>query len=154
MAKIVFSNNADSKLAGALTNVATSFSVTPGEGLKFPTPAAGEWFPLTLAKVVSGVVTYEIVKVTAKATDTFTVVRAQEGTTATTFSAGDAVSLRLTKAVLDSLAQKDDANVFTQPQTVPNATAAGHAVNKGQLDAAIAGGSVNTAVLHAALLSF
>lgn len=109
-----FANNASSKLTGALTAVATSFSVTAGEGAKFPALTdPTDWFMLTLVKLVSGVPTYEIIKVTARATDTFTVVRAQEGTTATTFSAGDVVELRATAGTLDNFLQVGDTSGST-----------------------------------------
>jgi hypothetical protein len=42
----------------------------------------------------------EIVRVTARATDSFTIVRAQEGTAARSFSAGDRVELRLTAGAI------------------------------------------------------
>lgn len=113
MAQIVFANSALSRLAGALTNVATSLTVTGGEGAKFPTLAGGNWFLATLAKVSAGVLVEEIVKVTARASDTFTIVRGQEGTTATTFAIGDLVELRLTRDTMASFPQFGADNTFT-----------------------------------------
>lgn len=112
MAKQKFSNNASSKLAGSLTNVATSLSVTATEGAKFPALGAGEWFMATLIKLVGGLPVYEIVRVTARATDTLTIVRAQESTTATTFSAGDLIDLRPTAGGLSNMAQQEGDNSF------------------------------------------
>src|SRR5690606_32111243 len=44
---------------------------------------------------------FEIMRCTARNGDTLTVVRAQEGTSAITFSAGDVVELRLTAGTLE-----------------------------------------------------
>lgn len=99
---VLYTNNATTTLASAITNVATSLAVASGKGALFPTPTGGDFFYATL---VSGN-TIEVVKVTARATDTFTIVRAQEGTTAAAFSAGATVELRITKGMLDQI--KDD----------------------------------------------
>lgn len=97
---VLLANNATSKLASSLTAAATTLSVTTGEGAKFPSPTGGDWFPLTLIKS-SGAL--EILRCTARSGDVFTVTRAQEGTAAQAFSAGDRVEVRLTKAVIDDL---------------------------------------------------
>jgi hypothetical protein len=56
--------------------------------------------------IVSNVVSsYEIVKVTGRSTDTFTIVRAQEGTTAAAWAAGDTVALLPTAGGLAQFAQ-------------------------------------------------
>lgn len=108
----LFANNAASLLASSLTNVATSFSVTAGAGVKFPSPTGGDYFKATLCQL-SGVdeVNHEIVKVTAKSTDTFTIVRAQEGTTALAFNAGDKFELRITKGTLETFALNSSDNI-------------------------------------------
>jgi hypothetical protein len=90
-------NNAISKLASSLTSGATTLSVTTGEGAKFPTLTAGQWFPLTLVDSSNNV---EVMRCTGRATDVLTVTRAQEGTSARAFAAGDRVELRLTAAAL------------------------------------------------------
>lgn len=110
-----FANNAVSKLAGSLTNVATTFSVTATEGAKFPAISGGDHFMATLVKIVGSVVTQEIVKVTARTVDAFTVVRGQEGTTAVAFSAGDVVELRITRDTADNWQQKTD-NKISYPE--------------------------------------
>lgn len=93
-------NNATSKLAGALTASSTSLAVSPGDGAKFPALTAGDWFPLTLVKPDGSL---EIVRCTARSSDTFTITRAQEGTAALAFSAGDRVELRATKAAFEEM---------------------------------------------------
>jgi hypothetical protein len=61
-------------------------------------------FYATLADASNNI---EIVKVTARAADAFTIARAQEGTTAHAYTAGDRVELRLTAAGLSNKVDKD-----------------------------------------------
>ena len=109
-----FTNNATSTLASGITNVATSLTVASGQGSRFPSLGAGDYFYCTLANS-SG--TVEIVKVTARSTDTFTVTRAQDGTSASAWNAGDKVELRLVSATLNDLPKLDETNTFSQAQT-------------------------------------
>ena len=109
-----FTNNATSTLASGITNVATSLTVASGQGSRFPSLGAGDYFYCTLANS-SG--TVEIVKVTARSTDTFTVTRAQDGTSAAAWNAGDKVELRLVSATLNDLPKLDETNTFSQAQT-------------------------------------
>lgn len=97
---VVFNNNASSRLAVAIAVGATSLSVTAGEGAKFPSPTAGDWFPLTIIKA-SGAL--EIVQCTARSGDVLTITRAQEGTSAQAFSVGDRVELRLTAGAIAAI---------------------------------------------------
>jgi hypothetical protein len=97
----VLSNNAVSRLASSLTSGATSLSVTTGEGAKFPTLSGGQWFPVTLLTSAGAL---EIVRCTARSGDVLTIARAQEGTAARAFSAGDRVELRATEAVFADMA--------------------------------------------------
>ena len=121
-----FSNNAPAKLASAVAPGDTSLSVVAGQGAEFPTLSGSDFFIATLQSADGS--TIEIVKVTARSTDTFTVTRAQEGTTAGTFAAGDQCDLRLTaggmgrfpQATLDTdgtLAADSDTNVASQKAT-------------------------------------
>lgn len=107
---ILVANNATSYLAGSLTTVATSLTVAIGTGSLFPTLSGSDVFYVTLTNVSNQ---NEIVKVTAKASDTFTIVRAQDGTTAKSFAIGDKVELRLIKAVFDDKASLTDNNTFS-----------------------------------------
>lgn len=105
---ILFTNNASTTLASSITNVATSLTVASGQGALFPNPTSPDYFLCTL-QGVSGT-PIEIVQVTARSTDTFTIVRAQEGTTASAFNGGDKVELRLTAGVMQQAAQAGLAN--------------------------------------------
>ncbi|ACR15051.1 putative tail fiber protein [Burkholderia phage BcepIL02] len=86
-------NNGVSKLASSLGPDDTSLAVLPGDGSKFPALAAGDWFPATIIKSDAF---SEIVKVTGRSGDTFTIVRGFESTAVLTFSPGDRVELRST----------------------------------------------------------
>lgn len=92
-------NNAKSTLAAGITNVATSLSVATAQGDNFPAITAPDYTYLTLENAAGN---REVIKVTARAlgADTMTVVRAQDGTTARAWSAGDVVDLRLTAQVV------------------------------------------------------
>ena len=105
-----FTNNATSTLASGITNTATSLTVASGQGALFPSLSAGDYFYCTLANVGG---TIEIVKVTARSTDTFTVTRGQDGTTGTAWNSGDKVELRLVAASLNDIPKLDEANTFT-----------------------------------------
>lgn len=144
-------NNGASTLAGAINAVATSLSLFAGDGLKFPVLTGSDYFMLTLTKLVSGLPVREIVKVTARTVDVCTIVRAQEGTTATTFSGADSVELRLTSGMIDGLAKLDATNTFTAPQK--NATAPASPedyANKAYVDSKGSG----LAQIQAVILSF
>lgn len=95
---VLYANNASSRLSASITNVATSFSVTSGTGALFPAITGGDVFYATLMDSSGNL---EIVKVTARSSDTFTVVRGQDGTTARAYAVNDIVELRITKAMLD-----------------------------------------------------
>ena len=107
---IQFSNNAVSRLAANITNSATSLSLTSGEGSKFPSLSGSQFFMATLVKTDG---TTEVVKVTARATDTLTIARAAESVggvvTAYAFLAGDKVEARLTSVGLSGELDRLDA---------------------------------------------
>lgn len=93
------SNNADGLLAMAISNSDTSLTLRAGHGSRFPALDPGDWFPITVVRA-SDPSQLEIMRCTGRSGDTLTVVRAQEGTSAIAFNAGDVVSLRLTVAAL------------------------------------------------------
>ena len=96
-----FTNNAATTLASGILSGATSLTVATGTGALFPSLSGGNFFYCTLQNTAG--TTVEIVKVTARSTDTFTIVRAQEGTTDSAFSTGDKVELRLTAGEINQL---------------------------------------------------
>lgn len=95
MPNLIYANNAVSTLAGPISNTATSLVLQAGTGQLFRSPGPGEYFTVTMIPASSGI-PGEIMWCTARSTDTLTVLRGQEGTTATAYSAGDAVSNQVT----------------------------------------------------------
>lgn len=94
MAKLIqYANNAYSTLSGAITNVATTITVQTGEGARFPSLSGSQYFYATLIDNSNNI---EIVKVTARSTDTLTVTRGQDGTSGRAYSSGDRIELRVT----------------------------------------------------------
>jgi hypothetical protein len=88
MSNILFANNASTILAAPISSGATSCTVTTGTGALFPNPSGGQYFCMTFVDAATGLLN-EIVHVTARSGDTMTIQRAQEGTTALAWLAGD-----------------------------------------------------------------
>lgn len=88
MSTLLFANNAQTTLAGPISAGALSVNLAAGTGSEFANPGIGQYFVLTFTDAATGLL-HEIVSVTARVGDTLTVVRAQEGTTARSWSAGD-----------------------------------------------------------------
>ena len=95
-----FSNNAFATLASSLTNVVTTASLSSGQGSRFPSLGAGDYFYATLVDASNN---QEIIKVTGRSNDTLTIVRGQDGTSGRAFSAGDRLELRVIAAALEAL---------------------------------------------------
>lgn len=96
MADLVYRNFASTTLAFAMTDSDTTALVA--DGSVFPdAPSEGE-FMLVLEDVDAN---KEVVRCTARSSNTLTVTRAQEGTTAIAFQAGDKVEIRLTAGGMD-----------------------------------------------------
>jgi len=92
----------------------TSLVVSAGDGAKFPTPPfnAVVW-PTGVQPTTANA---EIVRVTAVATDTFTITRTQEGTAARTILVNDQIALNVTKKTLTDIeAAFDTASQLTTP---------------------------------------
>jgi len=104
---ILFANNATSTLAGSISNVATTCLLAPGSGALFPSPSGGNFFKLTFSDAATGLLK-EIVHCTARSADTLTIVRAQEGTTALAWTAGDIAANLLTAGTMEGFPQDDD----------------------------------------------
>jgi len=115
MAEFLFANNAATTLAGNISDSALSLTVATGTGSLFPSPSAGQQFNVTIVRASDSA--FEIVKVTARSGDTFTIVRAQESTSAKAFVTGDKIELRVTNAGLANFPQLDKAGSWTAQQT-------------------------------------
>jgi hypothetical protein len=114
----VWSNNAKSTLASGIAAGDTTLTVATGEGARFPTitGASGDWFYATLEDANPPTVR-EIVKVTARSGDTFTIVRAQQSTSAAAFSTGAIVEHRLTRSTLEGLQNVSTVNLAMTGET-------------------------------------
>lgn len=101
---IQLKNNASSTIPLAVSSTTTTFTIATGDGVLFPTLGASDYFYATISNISNN---YEIVKVTARIDDTFTVVRGQEGTIAIPFSTNSRIELRVTvsnvRSILDDL---------------------------------------------------
>lgn len=100
MALLVPKNRATSLLDTGIDSDDTSVIVTTGEGTKFPSTYP---FHITIDN--------EILECTSRSTDTLTVTRAAEGTTAASHTAGATVSLNITAQIITEL-QSSGAPVF------------------------------------------
>jgi hypothetical protein len=107
--KLKLTNNAETTLAGAINETATTILLRAGSGQFFPALGAGEFFPMTLVKTSGGAPAREIVYVTARNVDSCTVLRAQENTAATSFSTGDYAGCHLTAGCIAKKADLDGA---------------------------------------------
>lgn len=95
MGSALYTNNAVATLSAGINNSTTTITLTGGQGALFPNPTAGNYFYATLVDAATQLV-LEIVKCTARSTDTLTVVRAQQGTSAQSYLANDRLELRPT----------------------------------------------------------
>ncbi|HHG0450639.1 TPA: hypothetical protein ACPSK6_004750, partial [Citrobacter freundii] len=97
---LLAANNAQTVLAAGISSTATSLTVNAGTGTLFPSPVAGtSFFKLTIIDAATGSLT-EIVHVTARAGDVFTIQRGQEGTVPRAWSANDIAANMMTAGTL------------------------------------------------------
>jgi hypothetical protein len=114
---VLFTNNATTTLGSSLLVDATSLTVSSSTGALFPTTTSGFFY----VALVNSSNQIEFVKVTARTSDTFTIVRAQNGSTARPYAAGDKVELRLIAAALENFVQLDGAQTVTGAKTFSGA---------------------------------
>jgi len=122
----LFANNAKTTLASSITSTATSITVASGTGTLFPSPSTGQGFRITLNSVSTPTL-YEICICTARSGDTLTVIRGQEGTTASPFSLNDIVGNYDTAATMADLVQSEQLQAQTYLYAV--ATGTGNALS-------------------------
>lgn len=125
MSQLLWANNASTTITGTIAFNSTSVTVSAGTGGEFPSPGAYQYFLATLSPSTPGAQPPEIVLVTARSGDVFTITRGQEGTTAQAWGAG---------TILQNLITKGTLNAF--PQMVvyagnPNGNVAGAAASAG-----------------------
>lgn len=145
MAKQQFANNAQTTLSGALPQGGTAMTVSSGTGNLFPSLSAGQYFYVTIyTKNLSGnEQNLEIVKVTGRTGDTFTIERdvevmtgqagglAYDGAASTVY-----VQMRNTAGTMGNLLQSGDIGTAVQPYdaNLPTWPSAVSAAELGYLD--------------------
>jgi hypothetical protein len=120
----IHDNNSITTLAYGISSAATSMIVT--DYTSFPGFTSGQY---TMNVTLQSGGLYEIVKVTATSTSTFTIVRAQEGTTALNWSAGTSVSIRVTASSIDDKLSIGDGTTKTISAGDITATSTYHLVD-------------------------
>jgi len=113
-------NNGFGTLSAGINSSATTVTVDSGQGARFPTLASGDFFFATLIDTSNNL---EIIKVTARSSDSMTVTRAQDNTTARSFSIGDRIELRPTAALFEN-AHLDNTPTSTGSFGLPKGTTA------------------------------
>tara|TARA_R100000995_G_scaffold73329_2_gene42132 strand:- start:67 stop:675 length:609 start_codon:yes stop_codon:yes gene_type:complete len=93
-------NNAFGTLSASINSSVTTIALDSGQGAKFPSITGTDFFFATLIDTSNNL---EIVKVTARSSDSMTVVRAHDNTTARSFSIGDRFELRPVAALFESI---------------------------------------------------
>ena len=93
-------NNAFGTISAGISTSDTTIVLDTGQGARFPTLGSGEYFFGTLVDTSNNL---EIVEVTARSTDSMTVTRAQDNTTARAFAIGDRFELRPTAALFEAI---------------------------------------------------
>src|SRR6516164_8086885 len=101
---ILFSNNASTTVSGSITAASTTVMLAAGTGVLFPNPTGGNFYVATFYDQATKTQN-EIVHVTAMAGDIATIVRAQEGTTAKNWNAGDIFANLVTAGTLNNFVQ-------------------------------------------------
>ena len=99
-------NNAFGTISAGINNSDTTIVLDSGQGARFPSLSSGDFFFGTLIDTSNNL---EIVKVTARSTDSMTVTRGQDNTSARAFSIGDRFELRPTAALFEAI--QDEAGV-------------------------------------------
>jgi len=97
---VKFANNAFGTLNASIASGDASLTLSSGQGARFPSLSAGNYFYATLIDTSNNL---EVVKCTARSSDVLTITRAQESTTARAFAVGDRVELRVTAAGLNDI---------------------------------------------------
>jgi hypothetical protein len=142
MTIFTFSNNVNTTLAGAVSTSATTITLSSTQHLPASIPA-GQALVITLNDAATRN-NYEVVYATAITGATLTVLRGQEGTSALAWLVGDYAYSPPTAGQMGGMGQLGanntwvGNNTFSNPVTVANGTASGHAINKGQAESEFA----------------
>lgn len=109
MSILLFANEAQTTLAYPVSSASTTIVIAAGTSQYFPSPGTGEAFKLTLISAANTSVK-EVVLVTNVNLNVLTVVRAQEGTIARAWKAGDYAANLMTAGTGSNFVQFDQLN--------------------------------------------
>ena len=118
----IFKNNAYASLASELSAAGTLAHLATGQGARFPSPTGGDFFLATLILLDGNGAesAWEIVQCTARATDSLTIERAQEGTTARVWPVGSRIEVRTTAGTMESFTNAAKATANIRLTTAPH----------------------------------
>lgn len=121
---VLFANFAESTLAGPLDSTDLTLTVQTSEASRFPSPTGSDYF---LASIFDGDLSHlpEIVKVTARNSETLTIVRAQESTTARSWNSGAKIRLAPTAALYTAISGLMDFSSVANGSILAKSSAAG-----------------------------
>ncbi len=122
---IKLANNAIAHLAASLDSTNTTIVLDADEVGSFPSLSAGDWHPMTL---IAANGTYEVVRVTGRSGNILTVMRATDGTIASSFIAGSRAEIRMTANVVTTL-ESEIAAILPAAEAVMDAKDADVAAN-------------------------
>lgn len=106
--QLIAANNAQSTLAGSISNTATVANLAPGSGILFASPGASQYFVGTFTDAATGLL-HEIVWTTGITGDQITMQRGKEGTTPLGWAANDLFGNLMTAGQLQTLVQQAQA---------------------------------------------
>lgn len=117
MSILLYSNNAKTALSSPINSTDTTIHVSSGTGDEFPTIVSSEYaFYATISDPNDATIN-EIVKVTARTGDTFTVIRSQQDTTSpiSGWTAGSVFSQNITAGDMDNFLQREELVEIANP---------------------------------------
>jgi len=123
----LFANNAQTTLAGAISNTSLTVTLSPGSGSLFPNPTTGQFFRMTFIPASTGI-PGEIVYCTARSGDVCTIQRGQESTVAAAYSAGDTAANLPTAGAMTNLTQEQQIQQNLYNYAADTGTANSHIV--------------------------
>ncbi|GBC62480.1 hypothetical protein DENIS_3452 [Desulfonema ishimotonii] len=118
MTAIKFKNNFEASLQSGIATDAIALDIEASKALELGALSAGDYYVATLFDNTGAKM--EIVHITAISGQTLTVTRAQEGTSAQSFDAGDLLQLRNTAGVYEGMVQRDELDGYYDKGEVEN----------------------------------